>query len=521
MPATDVEKQTFNSEHTLFTSDHWWEHLIVFLIITTIAFLYNKYFCQIHERKKCRSCDTKLLAIIIIIAFALMILIITLCDFYPKTDQKHIMEMAGEFLHHNYSSLNKGEYLDKFPQQYGIILFYMVLSKVFGCNNYIAFEIVNAVLIALTYWTLANTASKLNPDLPAFCTAIESIIFIPYLFYSLLVYGIVIGLFLSCCSIALIIRYIENGRWCCLIASSICIAMAIILKPNYYIFFIAETIYIFFIHCAEIKAKYKIAWFICSVFLIFSITAGIQQYIRNVNDGILPSGIPKAAWIAMGLQDGNNAPGWYNGYNTAVYEDSDYNTYAADMASRKNIQESIQNFTKNPTTIITFVAKKIQSQWNNPTFQVLWELEGEAGRMNWIVSGRGRMLFEKYCNWTLSFIYGFALLYWTTEIKSKRWNEILYPLIFLGGFSFHLFWEAQCLYAMPYMIMLLPMSSKGIHWYCKKLTQPKNHLHMRLICVTMTIVIVISYTTPFHKIFARNDDDYLLDTQTQSIGNVR
>lgn len=518
MSAADAGTLLVNSEHTFYIRDHWWGHLIVFVVFTAIVSLYHKAF-GITGREKKHNRDTKQSALVLSIAFVLMLLIITLCDFYPKTDQKHIMELAGEFLHHNYSSLNSGEYLDKFPQQYGILFFYMALSRIFGCNNYIAFEIVNAVLIALTYWVFSGTASKLIPDLPAINTAIWSIIFIPYLFYSLLVYGTVVGLFLSCCSIALICRYVENNHLVFLIASALFIAIAVVLKSNYSIFFIAEAIYLLFLPRSSKKILHGISWCACTILVLVSITAGIHQYIKVVNDGILPSGVPKVAWIAMGLQDGKNAPGWYNGFNTAVYENSNYDTGVAEETSRKSIQKSLRNFSINKTDFITFMAKKIQSQWNNPTFQVLWELEGEAGHMDWLVTGRGRFFFTEYCNFILSFVYGFALYYWLTETKTKNWSEILCPLFFLGGFTFHLFWEAQCLYAMPYMIMLLPMSGKGIQRYSQKLTQRRNYLHMGTICVTVAMVVLISYTKPFQKIFARNDDDHLFNTYSQNIVN--
>ena len=102
MSAADAGTLLVNSEHTFYIRDHWWGHLIVFVVFTAIVSLYHKAF-GITGREKKHNRDTKQSALVLSIAFVLMLLIITLCDFYPKTDQKHIMELAGEFLHHNYS----------------------------------------------------------------------------------------------------------------------------------------------------------------------------------------------------------------------------------------------------------------------------------------------------------------------------------------------------------------------------------------------------------------------------------
>ena len=71
----------------------------------------------------------------------------------------------------------------------------------------------------------------------------------------------------------------------------------------------------------------------------------------------------------------------------------------------------------------------------------------------------------EYCSLIWSFVYGFALYYWLSEIKTKKWGRNILPLNLLGGFAFHLFWKAQYMHAMPNIIMLLSMSGKRMQRY--------------------------------------------------------
>lgn len=67
------------------------------------------------------------------------------------------------------------------------------------------------------------------------------------------------------------------------------------------------------------------------------------------------------------------------------------------------------------------------------------------------------------------------------------------PITFIGGFVFHLFWETEL--------------AKGM----------KRKLIM---CITAVIVIcALSYTDPFAKMFARNENTRAFNTYTQETVN--
>ena len=41
-------------------------------------------------------------------------------------------------------------------------------------------------------------------------------------------------------------------------------------------------------------------------------------------------------------------------------------------------------------------------------------------------------------------------------------HRLLLPTIFIGGFLFHLFWEAKSQYTITYFVLLMPYCAKGL-----------------------------------------------------------
>ena len=41
-------------------------------------------------------------------------------------------------------------------------------------------------------------------------------------------------------------------------------------------------------------------------------------------------------------------------------------------------------------------------------------------------------------------------------------HRLLLPTIFIGGFLFHLFWEAKSQYTITYFVLLIPYCAKGL-----------------------------------------------------------
>jgi hypothetical protein len=57
-------------------------------------------------------------------------------------------------------------------------------------------------------------------------------------------------------------------------------------------------------------------------------------------------------------------------------------------------------------------------------------------------------------------------------IRMTRKKDLLrglLPLILLGGLSYHLLFEAKSQYAMPYIVLILPIAAYGLYTFFRKL----------------------------------------------------
>ena len=103
-------------------------------------------------------------------------------------------------------------------------------------------------------------------------------------------------------------------------------------------------------------------------------------------------------------------------------------------------------------------------------------------------------------------------------------------LTFIGGFIFHIIWEAKSMYAMPFFLLLLPISCNGWGEWRSFLRNKSNEIrengrsinHLKVLGVILactTMICIISYTNIFSKIFARNDDTGIFNPYTQDLVN--
>ena len=171
--------------------------------------------------------------------------------------------------------------------------------------------------------------------------------------------------------------------------------------------------------------------------------------------GIKPSkGIPMMSYVAMGMQEGKRAPGWYNGYNRKVYRKSHYNYEEANNKAKISINKRLDKFKNDPKYAIQFFSLKNLSQWNNPSFQGLW--------INKITNaGILKNILIEFMNIMQTLILLGATIYLILDYKNIKGQLLFLIVVFIGGFLFHTIWEAKCQYTITYFILLIPYSVKG------------------------------------------------------------
>ena len=530
-----MDKETeINISHTFYIRDNYLQHILVFIAFSCLLFFI----------KPKKVFENKYVPFMICIAVAVLSLIVVFASqYYPKFDQCHVMEIAGALNEGDFSELEKGGYLYQYPFQIGIVLYYRVLSHIFGNYNYVMFQAVNAIWIFMTYYLLVKITERLGGEKYKSGVAFLCLIFSPYLFFVTFLYGSVVGLPFALLSFYMMFLYEENPKISYLLICGLSMGIAVIMKSNYQIFLIAEVIYLLF-SCFFIKSDkkrkitYKLLLAAVAVICTMLCKEGMDKYIQNLNHGVEVKGAPMMAWVALGLQDGKSAPGWHNGYDTAVFSENDYDYEKAAEAAATEVRRIIKKWPQDITTSISFFVKKTASQWNNPTFQSLWILENRQGKdgLTWLLQGNGRYAYIFWVNLLQTWILTGTLFYALFRIKKSSISEIVLPITFIGGFMAHMIIEAQTLTAMIYFPLLLPLCIYGYGewrgWLLDRKTEimengwkskESGYLQRKILAAVAAVVLVciLSYTEPFAKIFARNENTGAFDTYTQEVVNEK
>ena len=505
-------KIEITKEHTFYIRDTWWIHLAAFVFFSLVLFRFRLKNSRFIEIGCC------------IIVTILAIIVAVLANRQPWSDQRQVMEIAAAFNNGDYSALERGGYLFIYPFQYGIVLFYQICSLIFGNNNWLAFQVLNAFFIGLTYYFLILILRKINYRFSDYTlTLCVSFFFTPYLFYTILVYGNVVGLLFALISFYCLLRFDENNRIIYVLTGCFTIVISMVLKTNCQIFMIAEIIFLLFSiwqNYGNRRLQIRRILFILLIIIgfIFSKNAVNHQLTKLAGEPV--KGCPTVTWVAMGMQDSKMAPGWWNGYNDGTYKANDFDYEETKRAAVESIKNTISKYPDSIATMLGFYTKKIMCMWNNPLFQGLWladvTREGDSG-LEFLLSGNGRYIYTWITNVLHTWILIGVFLYCIFGYRERKYQMILLPITFIGGFVFHIFWEEKCIFAMPYFLLLIPLCVLGYQYWREYLLLDKEKLAPTLskVGIVLLLICLLSYTKVFVKLIARNDDTHVFNTYTQ------
>lgn len=388
-------------------------------------------------------------------------------QYIPGADQFSVQAIAASFADGDYQPTDYLNYLRAYPGQLGLVFFSTMLAKVFGNQNYIVFQLLNAGALTLFYREISELWRELGArnSVLLFAQALGFLFFPPILYCSF-VYGNLLGLFLSVAAIRQEILFFRKGGLLRGAAAVLGILAAMIMKQNYMIFAIGMLIYGF--RCLDWKRPAQSAVLLMIASTMFCSTA-IPRTLTRIESGVEPSkGMSSLAWIAMGLQDGPRAPGWYNSFNWNSFFSNEQDKALQADAAKESIRESLEGFRKDEPGAVKFFTQKIASQWNEPTFQSFWIVQIRkpgVDRAKWAKDFASIVSYDRWA-WRLNILellllFGAAAYCALCVGKDTDPAELLCAMIFAGGFLFHLFWEGKGQYTISYFVLLLPYSAMG------------------------------------------------------------
>lgn len=449
-------------------------NLIFLVFAAAVLYFINK--SGILERISVRG----LAAAAVLFVTGVSILWIQVSHTYPEADQKAVSWMAYLFTQDNFLFFEPGKYMQIYPNQLGLTAILEGLYRLTGGENWKAFMYLTAFANGCVVFLLYRITHKLYGSKKADCLVLLlSMGCVQVMLYTTFLYGIMLGLAFALGAFALILRYLETGRlWQAALAGFL-IGISVLVKNNYSIVLVALVLLLLYRMFAEKKWKHGLSLLLL-ILLTGLLSKGLTVFYEQRSGMELGSGMPKSLWVAMGMQEGERAEGWYNEFNFNTFVETGCDAEESNRLAKEAILESLEAFQRDPAYALRFYYKKTVSQWNEPTYEALWVNQFHSGEFSRIVQsiydGKLYQLLNEYMNFYQLLIFGavlWCLLKYRRRAESAEkevWEteRLFLPLVILGGFFFHTLWEAKSQYIFPYFVCMLPGAAAGLSDWTKK-----------------------------------------------------
>lgn len=450
-----------NSEIIEYASDNIFCHITVILSLLTLGV------CLCYK-KDCRLCDVRIPSAFIASVIALYTLFILSTQLDLKSDQKECFTAAQQFLDGNYEAWKAGGYAEKYPNQNGLILFFALIQSIFGKGNHLIMQFINLSAAVVSTVFIAKTSEIILNIKNHRLISLVLLLFAPMILYITFTYGTMIGLALSVSGLYFQLTFFKNKKLICGILSVLLIATAVMFKSNYLIVLVASLL-VYMFYAIFRKRMLNILIAVIGVLIYIILGSGVTAFVEGKTQTNLSKGVPTVAWITMGLSECHRGPGWWSGYNGDLYDDSGYDTEKAKEKGIEDLKERLEYMKKEPVYTLKFFCKKILSMWCEPTFQSIWiqqvkthSIEFSRPVHSFLTSHEAlNNIYWQICNYLQTAIYFFGAVYLILNFRKIKMYKLLPAIIMIGGFLFHLVWEAKGQYSVTYFFLIIPYSLCG------------------------------------------------------------
>ncbi len=375
-------------------------------------------------------------------------------------------------------------YLSYYPQQIGLVAFYELILRLWNLlpipyAAYYILQCVNVGMACIIVYFQYKTTYLLSheSDHAAVSYLFLAMLNAPLLFYTSFVYGEIPSFAFLSAGIYLLLSFFlkqqpSRRRYLNLVLSLLLLILSVALRKNAIIAVIAAVIVSFW----EWMKNHKHCLLLyTALLLIGSLT--VLPCIRHIYEyragNVLSSGVPAISYVAMGMQQSSRGNGWYNGFNFSTYENSHMDTAVTTLESKKAIKASLADFQSDPGSALRFYAAKFLSQWTDGSYfcrqATQHHTDARSGIVETLYTGSLSLPFNHYCDIYQLLVYGSAFLY-LLRLMRRRHTEQPAPCLpvylgmiaVLGGFLFHMIWEANSRYILPYFLLLLPYAAQTL-----------------------------------------------------------
>lgn len=397
----------------------------------------------------------------------------------PHADAASVYSIAQALAHGHTEVIHPTDsYLSYYPQQIGLVAFYEILIRLWELLpiSYAALymlqcvNVVMACIIVFFQYKITGLLFRGNDR------AIVSYLFLamlnaPLIVYTSFVYGEIPSFAFLSGGIYFVMRFFleqslsTRQRYLSLAYSVTLLVLGVAVRKNTLIVVIAVALSVLWEWLREHR-RGLILYVLLLMILSLSVLPAIQRIYEHRAGNVLSSGVPAISYLAMGMQESSRGYGWYNGFNFNTYADSNLDTAITVQESKKAIAASLSAFREDPAYAFRFYTEKFLSQWTDGSYfcrqATLQHSDIRRESVTSLYTGSLAGPFIHYCNLYQLLVYAAALL---CLLRIRRWKDML-PYVgmiaVLGGFLFHMIWEANSRYILPYFLLLLPYAAQGL-----------------------------------------------------------
>ena len=379
---------------------------------------------------------------------------------------------------------NMSTYWVRVPYQAGGVLLFASIYKLFGVSNLIALQALNVIanmlsiasLIGISVESTYNETERSRNSVVGM-TAVISCTFLPFLFSAAFAYTNSIGLCFT-----LIAFWISSRAW----------AHPEAIGAYYFSFFCGTAAF-----CIGIMMKttlmllsfaFCLAWMldslktrrvwllVCIPLALFvslrasKVPVAILQWMTGCDFG---EGQPFLMNIAMGLSwsDQNGLPGWWGSTSFDCYNQTRGDLAAQSAWCRDVIAQRVRSWFDDPRGAVRFFAIKLTTEWLEPSYMTLWFSERAAQpRLPLMeIAVHGSLPNQRLVillDGMQTGLYALSSL-GLMEVAHKAWQRscesswlLLAGSVFSGCICY-LLWEAQSIYTLPFVFLVLPFCAMG------------------------------------------------------------
>lgn len=389
----------------------------------------------------------------------------------PRADSALVIDAAKRFAAGDFSPL-EGEYFSRVSYQLGICLPLEGLARLLpGLDLNLLMQALNCVISAALMALLCGLAGEMMGDArTSGAAALLYLAFVPMLLFNMFVYGVLPMLLLCVLAMRCFARCAKTGERRFGVLYALLIGAAAALKPNAMIVMLALLICAA-VHALQRKDGFLLLCAALSAALCFALPAGVVRLYELRAGVTLAPDTGMLLRLAMGMQDSVIAAGWYNGV-IEEYWPLSVTPEMEKAAALEMLAARLREFAADPAGAWAFFKEKCLTQWAEPSYDILWygAACGKGGRFNGLAhaifrDGSGvRALLAGYMNIFQQAAYVLALIGTCGMIREKRTEavQLMLPVTVLGGFLYHMLFEAKSQYIYPYMLLLLPLAARGL-----------------------------------------------------------